>query len=361
VNLEALEKILAALPGYRRVQARRALYRDLVPSWLEATALPLELRRELEEAVPLPASAEFFPEADGSAERALVVLGDGEAVETVLMRHGSGRRTVCVSSQAGCALGCSFCATAERGWSRNLSAGEIVGQVRLVARRLAPAGEKVGNVVFMGMGEPLLNYEAVAEAVRELNAADGFNIAARRISISTAGIVPGIQRLAAFPLQVNLAVSLHAPDDRRRKELMPLAGKVPLRRLLAAVRDYQARTNRRVMFEYILIDGFNDNTADARALGGLLRKDGPRLFLVNLIPCNPARGFRAPPEARIEGFRRALEGEGVSVTRRYRFGRGVRGACGQLAGRDEIEEVEDGNVHDRESMPGAAPPGGRSG
>jgi len=331
VRLERLENILAEFPKYRRAQVRRALYENLVESWSAATALPADLRSRLEREVPLSGPEEIARDPSGESWRRLAVLSDGAKVESVLIRHRDGRNTVCVSAQSGCALGCRFCATAALGEGRNLAPGELVEQVLALARPLRREGGRVGNVVFMGMGEPFLNYDAVLAAVRELVAPDGLDLAARRVSISTAGIVPGIMRLASEPLQVNLAVSLHAPDDRLRSDLMPINRRYPLGRLIPAVRDYIAATGRKVMIEYLLLDRVNDGPDQARALAELLRGGLGRLFFVNLIRANPARGYAPSSEGRRRRFQEILEKRGIPWGLRSRFGLGVSGSCGQLA------------------------------
>ena len=200
------------------------------------------------------------------------------------MRHRD-RRTVCLSSQSGCPLACTFCATGAMGLGRSLRSGEIVEQLLALARILRDQGATVGNVVMMGMGEPFLNYDAVLEACRTMHDPDGFNLGARHIAISTAGWVPGIERLAEEPLPLRLALSLHAPTDEQREQLMPVTRRYPIERLMAACRDYRERTGRRIFVEYLLLDGVNDSDRDARRLGRLLGR-GPA-FHVNLIAYNP--------------------------------------------------------------------------
>lgn len=332
MNLEKMEKVLGSYPAYRRRQAREALFSRLVSSWDEATSLPSELRERLQREAPPVAALELYPEQDGSAVRFLSALTDGARVESVLIRHRAGRNTVCVSSQTGCALGCAFCATAGLGPGRNLSPGEILGQVLAAARMLKPGSARLGGVVFMGMGEPLLNPDGVFPAVGEIVSPEGLNLAARKVSISTVGIVPGIMRLASFPLQVNLAVSLHAPDDELRDRLVPVNRKYPLGRLIPAIRDYIAATSRKVMIEYVLIEKLNDSPDQARALARLLRDGLGRLFFVNLIRANPARGYSPSSPGRLRRFREVLESRLIPVGIRSSFGAGVGGACGQLTG-----------------------------
>jgi len=267
---------------------------------------------------------------DGRTEKVVLQLADGQTIETVLMDY-DGRRTVCVSSQVGCAVRCAFCATGLGGWTRNLSAGEIVQQVLYFARHLAPAGQNVSNVVYMGMGEPLLNYDAVLRSIETLNDAAGYNLGARRVTVSTAGLVPGIERLAAEGLPVGLAISLHAPVDELRNRLVPVNRRYPLGRLIPACREYAAKTHRRVTFEYALIEGVNDAPAQADALAQLLRG---LLCHVNLIPVNPVPElpYRPSPHESIVAFEQRLRERGINATLRVSRGADIQAGCGQLRG-----------------------------
>jgi len=322
-----LSHVLANEPAYRLKQVTRAVYVDLCEDWELVSVLPKGLRETLARACPLTIHAEEFVSKDGDTVKALVTLKDAARIETVLMRH-EGRNTVCVSTLVGCPMGCTFCATGKMGMVRKLTSSEIVEQVLYFARYFRPKGERVGSVVFMGMGEPFLNYDAVLEAIRILNGKDGFNIGARHISISTCGIPEGILRLAGEDTQVNLAVSLHAPNDAIRGVLMPVARAYPLPLLMSAIDTYIAKTNRKVMFEYLLVDGVNDAETHARELVALLKG---KLCMVNLISYNPTGVYTATSEAGINRFKRVLERGGVECTIRYRFGRDIEGACGQLA------------------------------
>ncbi len=276
--------------------------------------------------------SEVITADDGKTAKAVIHLDGGVVIETVLMRHRGGRNTVCVSSQAGCPLGCDFCLTGQRGFTRNLTAGEIVGQILLFARILKLEGERIRNVVFMGMGEPFLNYDAVMEAIRIMNDPEGLKIGGRRISISTIGIVKGIKKLAREPIQVNLAVSLHIPDDRLRSRLIPVNKEHPIRDVLEVVSGYIEKTRRKVMIEYLLLDGINDSPDDAEKLIVLLKRSLKNLYYVNLITYNPTGKYRSPPRHRIEKFQKTLEDANITVTLRHRFGREIKAACGQLAG-----------------------------
>lgn len=341
MDFEGIDKILAGEPKFRSKQVKQLIWRDLIEGWDEATTLPIELRKKLAGEYPLEIKAEVFPDKGGRSAKALITLGDGLNVETVLMRHAlrisqgaplAGRNTVCVSSQIGCPLGCVFCATGKAGFKRNLAAGEITEQVLFWARYLKMAGERVSNVVFMGMGEPFLNYDNVLEAVKTLNDDNLLGVGARHISISTAGIVEGIERMAEDMPQINLAISLHAPNDALRQKLMPVAKKYSLTRLMAAAAEYVARTNRKLMFEYIMIKDVNDSPQQAGELAGLLKNP---LFFVNLIVYNKT-GEMAPSGAdRVKKFKDILMQAGVQALERFRFGQEIKGACGQLSGQNK--------------------------
>jgi len=336
MNLDLLEKVLEKQSSYRLKQAKLAVFGELVENWSEAKTLPLVLQKELNEKCPLDIKTENIQESKNTT-KILLVLDDGLKIETVLMSHpdknGGGRRrnTVCVSSQVGCSLGCKFCTTGKSGFKRNLTVWEIIEQVLFFARKLKDKNERVDNVVFMGMGEPFLNYENVMEAIRLLNSKDGMEIGARSISVSTSGIVEGIKKLAGENLQANLAISLHASNDELRSKLMPVNKKYPLKNVLKAVDEYLVKTNRKVMFEYIMIDGVNDSGEHANELAGLMKK---KLYLVNLIPYNQTDVFNPSSPERIKQFREILEKDGISVTQRFRFGEKIKAACGQLAGED---------------------------
>jgi len=258
-------------------------------------------------------------------------LGDGNRIETVLLPDDK-RRTLCVSTQAGCAMGCSFCATARIGWTANLTAGQIVDQVNIVQQDVG----RISNVVYMGMGEPLANYEAVVKSLGILNHPAGKNIGIRHMTVSTCGLVPAIRKLACEQVRPRLAVSLNAPTDALRTKLMPLNAKYPIADLLRAVRFYQDRTRQRVTFEYVLIKGLNDSSGHAKMLVKLL--DG-FLCNVNLIEHNPYPGceFSGSSSERLRQFAAILDRAGVETTARYRMGRGIKAACGQL-GADWLEQ-----------------------
>ena len=317
-------------PGYRVEQAVRAQASG-ADDWHQVTSFSKDLRATMAERLPLwsvvPTDRQMS--RDGTIKWGLA-LEDGAVVECVLIAHARGRRTLCVSSQVGCALACRFCATGAMGFGRDLTPWEIVDQALLARREAEREGARLTNVVFMGMGEPLQNLDAVLAACDELHRdAPGLGISARQIAISTAGWVPGITRLADHPLPVRLAISLHAADDQTRGALMPINARYPIANLLAECRRYCDRTGRRVFIEYLLLEGVNDSPADAHRLADLLR-DGR--FHVNLIEYNPTDGdYRASSRDRRERFVNALEDAGIQASVRRSRGADVDAACGQLA------------------------------
>lgn len=332
MNFSVISEIIKDEPKYRFDQIRKGIFVDLLEDWDLFTGLPKTLRAELKEKCPLGIDAEVFEDDRDSAVKALIRLSDGKRIETVLMRHVGGRNTVCVSSQIGCPMACTFCATGKMTLLRNLTADEIAEQVLFFARYLKKEGKRVSGVVFMGMGEPLVNYDNVLEAVRTMNDHDGLNIGARHISISTCGVIDGIKRLTKEPLQINLAVSLHASNDKVRRTLMPIARTHTIEELLVAVDDYIKATHRKVMFEYLMIGGINDKEEHAFALAKLMRG---RLCMVNLIAYNSTGMFKSATKEKMLFFKKILEDFGVPVTIRYRHGRQVKGACGQLVTKED--------------------------
>lgn len=328
MDFKQLEKLLAGEPAFRKKQVKQLVFCDLIDNWGEATTLPVELRDQLAKNYSLDIKTEVFVAKDGRSAKVLITLADGLKIESVLMRHEK-RNSVCVSSQVGCALGCSFCATGKIGFKRNLTADEIVAQVLFWSRYLKKEDQAVNNVVFMGMGEPFLNYDNVLAAIKILNDPKGLAIGSRHISISTAGIVEGIKRLSEESLQVNLAVSLHAPTDKLRSRLMPVNKKYSIKQVLAAVDDYIVKTRRKVMVEYIMIKGVNDSEEQARQLVKILKR---HLIFVNLIVFNPTSTFKPSAAGQIEKFKNILETAGIQALQRYRFGGEIKAACGQLAG-----------------------------
>jgi len=315
---------LQGQPRYRLDQIWEGLYKqgaDLE----EISNIPKSLRQTLSEALP-PALA---PEAesvsrDGQTVKWLWKLHDGHMIETVLM-HYRERTTVCVSTQAGCAMACGFCATGQSGFDRQLSVGEIVEQV--IRARATSAPRRVSNVVFMGMGEPFANYDRTWAALQRLH--DDMGISARHLTVSTVGVIPGIDRMAKEELPVNLAVSLHAANDTLRDQLVPINKRYPIEQLVSACARYLAAKNRRLSFEWALIDGVNDSPDDARELAALCHRLRAH---VNLIPLNPTPGYptRGTPSDGVERFREELEQQGVNATVRRNRGTEIDAACGQL-------------------------------
>ncbi len=333
MNLEKLESILSEEPKFRLKQVRQAIFIDLINNWNQATNFPLALREKLNQDCPLEIEAENLISREGNSTKSLITLEDGLKIETVLLEHGAGRNTVCLSSQVGCALGCLFCATGKMGFKRNLTDAEIVEQAVYFARLLKKQGRQINNVVFMGMGEPFLNYENVMDAIKILNDKDGLNIGARHISISTIGVASGIKKLAGQLLQINLAISLHAPNNDLREQLIPANKKYSLDVIIEELNNYLKQTGRRVMIEYLMIDKFNDSKEDAMELALLLRRVDPPLYFVNLIAYNPTDEFKPSPTKRIKEFKLILNKQGIEVTERYRFGQDIKAACGQLVGK----------------------------
>jgi 23S rRNA (adenine2503-C2)-methyltransferase len=313
---------------YRGRQIARWVYQHGAGAVTEMTDLPQAFRARLAAGAKIGALrlCRTDESPDGSTTKYLVALEDEQTIECVLMRFADGRRTACISTQVGCAMGCAFCATGLSGLSRNLSAAEILSQAVLIRTQ---AGVRLSNIVFMGMGEPLANYAATLRAARLLAAPYGCGIGMRHLTISTVGLVPQIRRLAQERLQLTLAVSLHAPTDDLRNRLVPVNHRYPLTDLLDACREYVAVTGRRITFEYVLIDGVNDGMSEARALGALLR--GVHCH-VNLIPLNPVPGipFRRPPIPRVQAFAGTLRDAGMPVTVRIERGVDIQAACGQL-------------------------------
>jgi 23S rRNA (adenine2503-C2)-methyltransferase len=332
ISRETIATTLADLgePAYRSRQVYEALTRGLVTDFSEVTTLPVALRRALAERLR-PLSLELVETRAaprGAARKTLFRSADGEPVEAVLMTYTS-RATVCVSTQVGCAVRCAFCASGRLGLRRDLTAEEIVDQVLHFARELRQSGRRVTNVVFMGMGEPFHNYDETLRACRMLNDEDGFGLAARSISVSTVGVVPGMDRFAGEPEQFNLAVSLHAATDALRDTLVPLNRTYPLDELFAASARYVRRTHRKLMFEYIVLRGVNDTDEQVQMLAARVR---PPHYHLNLIAYNETGGdFRRPRAADLDDLRARLESVGVSCTVRSSPGGEIEAACGQLA------------------------------
>ena len=352
LDMPALTDLLKSWgePAYRAKQIWQGLYQHLYSASEQFTNLPNTLRAKLSENftfIPFKVKT-YLDSSDGFTRKTLFELPDGNLIEAVLMRYGdpadaphpnpspSGRgtklrRTLCISTQAGCAMGCVFCATGQVGYRRNLSSGEIIAQVMYYAQMLKPQDEVVTNVVFMGMGEPFHNYDNTLAAVDRLNDADGYNFGARRMTISTVGLVPQIRRFADEQRQVNLAISLHAAEDEERLAIMPVNKRFKIDEVLDACRYYVDKTHRRVTFEWALISGVNDTPEVARKLAARLKG---LLCHVNAIPLNPTAGYagQATDRERAELFKQTLEQAGIPCTIRMRRGIDIQAGCGQLAG-----------------------------
>ena len=329
VTREQLADLLEGTPRYRVEQVWSGLYEQFSEpgDW---TNLPTSMRADLAER--LPTALRLVTESvsrDGDTVKFLWELEGGSRVETVLMLYPD-RATVCISSQAGCAMGCGFCATGQAGFTRHLTVGEIVEQVAMGIRRARESDRRVSNVVFMGMGEPLANEETVWRAVERLHADIG--LSARHITISTVGIIPGIRKLTERPLPINLAVSMHAANDELRDELVPINRRYPIDDLIESCRDYLAVKHRRISFEWAMISGVNDRDRDAAELAELSLRVRPRVH-VNLIPLNPTPGFPTVGSSlqRVYEFRDLLRSHGAVATVRQNRGTEIDAACGQLA------------------------------
>ncbi len=328
-DIETVVAELGAAP-YRARQVYRALTQELAVDFEEMTALPRVLRGSLAARLaPLTLEpVEHWRSPAGDTEKALFATRDGHGVEAVLLRYPR-RATVCVSSQVGCAVGCPFCSSGRLGFTRQLTAEEIMDQVLHWARLLRPEGRRVTNVVFMGMGEPLLNADETLRACGLLNDPEGFALAARALSISTVGVVPGIERLSREAPQVNLAVSLHAGTDALRDRLVPLNRRFALDAVFAACARHVRATRRKLFFEWVVLPGVNDGDEQVAAAASRLRRP---LYHLNLIPLNETGGgFRAPTRDEVESLRRRFTAVGVRCTVRRSPGGEIEAACGQLA------------------------------
>ncbi len=332
MTLEEIEEFIQGLgkERYRARQLFRWIYRKGATDFGVMTDLSKSFREELSRIARIGGVREVrrLVSEDRTAAKFLFRLEDGAYVESVLIRDDD-RRTVCLSSQVGCPLRCRFCATGQMGFHRNLTAGEIVGQLLHVRRVLWEDGEDLTNVVLMGMGEPLLNYDQVLKAVRLIRHEMGIALGARRITLSTAGVVPGIERLAGEGVPLGLAISLNATDDATRTELMPINRKYPIGVLIRAAKDFARTYKRRITFEYVLIHGVNDSLGDALRLADLLRGIPCK---VNLIPYNPIPDapFRRPPMEQVLRFQEVLLSHHYTATLRDSRGRDIQAACGQL-------------------------------
>lgn len=345
-------------PAYRAKQIWQGLYQHLYNSPEQFTNLPKSLREKMAEEFTFTAFTvkTYLDSSDKSTRKTLFQLPDGNLIEAVLMRYGdpaddphpspspaSGRgakkrRTLCISTQAGCAMGCVFCATGQLGFKRNLTSGEIVAQVLYYAQMLKEQNEVVSNVVFMGMGEPFHNYDNTMSTIDRLNDADGYNFGARRFTISTVGLVPQIRRFADEQRQVNLAISLHAADDDERLAIMPVNKRYKIDDIIEACKYYIEKTHRRVTLEWALINGVNDTPEVAQKLAARLKG---LLCHVNAIPLNPTQGYsgEATSRQRADLFKETLEQAGIPCTIRMRRGIDINAGCGQLAGAESKNQA----------------------
>ena len=330
-------------PAYRLSQAKRAFFVDALQGWDGVTVYPKPLREACQSSTAWNALIPVHVQESRHHEtvKTLFACKDDKKIEAVLMCHEDERNTVCVSSQVGCAMACAFCATGSMKFGRNLTAEEMVEQVIHYVRWLKPKGQRVSNVVMMGMGEPFHNYDQVLKMLRVLNDQEGLNLGARRMSISTCGIVPGILRLAEEAFQVNLAISLHAGTDEVRSRIMPVNRAYPLTKLMEAVRVYIEKTNRKVMFEYLLLAGINDRPEDAEALAHLFGDD-LRLVHVNLIKYHQTEAFQGTTREQRLAFLDRLHALGIPATHRITFGEDIDAACGQLAVKESRGQVMQG-------------------
>ena len=365
LDLESLTQLMTSWgePAYRARQIWQGLYQHFYNSPSQFPNIPKPLREKLANEFDFVGvgPVRYLDSSDKQTRKTLFKLHDGHVIEAVLMRYGEPspptplphsrplsqrergvgvrgegkkRRTLCISTQAGCAMGCVFCATGQMGFKRNLSSGEIVAQVMYYARMLSKEEVPVTNIVVMGMGEPFHNYDNTMAAIDRLHDADGYNFGARRITISTVGLVPQIKRFADEKRQVNLAISLHAAEDGLRSSMMPVNKKYPIEEVLDACRYYVNQTGRRVTFEWALINGVNDTPEEAKKLVARLKG---LLCHVNAIPLNPTKGYegQATTHERAVRFKESLEQAGIPCTIRMRRGIDIQAGCGQLAGASE--------------------------
>lgn len=326
-EIESLITEVLGTPAFRGRQVAQAVYKRFVRDFEDITDLPKDMRARLVEMFQLaPCRVRKTDSAPDGTTKYLLDLADDEVVEAVFLPY-AGRTSVCISSQVGCPMACSFCATGTEGLARNLTAGEIVDQV-LCLQALHP-DRRISHIVLMGMGEPLLNFNEVLKAIRILNEEVGISL--RHITVSTVGVVPNIYKLAEEDMPITLAVSLHAPNDTLRSELVPLNEKYPIEQLMQACRDYVAKTRRRITFEYVLMAGVNDTEKEAHELGALLRREP--LVSVNTIPYNTtdvASRYRRPTPEATRQFRDIVASYGVTITQRQEKGHRIAAACGQL-------------------------------
>ena len=333
LNLPQLREQLKAMgePNYRALQVWQGLYQQLWDDPANFSNLPAALRQKLSDQFSFSSltPSQIQTSKDGETTKTLFLLPDGNAIEAVLMLYDD-RRTLCISTQAGCAMGCVFCATGQMGFKKHLTSGEIVEQVLYYARQLKQRSDRVTNIVIMGMGEPFHNYANTMAAIDLLNDQEGFRLGERRFTISTVGLIPAIRQFTKEKRQINLAISLHATNEVQRSDLLPVNKKYPIRELIQACREYTEVTGRRLTFEWALIHDVNNSVESAQDLGRLLKG---MLCHVNVIPLNPTRKYQgiATTRQRAEEFKAALEKIGIPCTIRIRRGIDIQAGCGQLA------------------------------
>ena len=333
LSYDELESHLKAAkqPSYRVQQIWNGIYKELIASPYEITTLPKDLRATLDDQFDFQSfdPVKEIMSRDKLTVKTLFKLPDSQFIEAVLMNYDQ-RHTLCISSQSGCGMGCSFCATGQMGFKRNLSSGEIIAQVIHYARTLAKQDQRVTNIVMMGMGEPFHNYDPVMAALNRLNHPDAFGLGARRFTISTVGLVPKIKQFADEGTQYNLAISLHTVDDELRSKMIPVNKKYPVDQIIDACGYYIQKTNRRITFEYAVIKGVNDSLQDAKALANKIKD---LICHVNLIPLNPTPGYERQPASinQVDSFRSILESYHIPCSIRVRRGIEIQAGCGQLA------------------------------
>ncbi|MBN1494250.1 23S rRNA (adenine(2503)-C(2))-methyltransferase RlmN [Candidatus Peregrinibacteria bacterium] len=324
------------IPQFRANQIYQALFKSAKNNYADIHVLPKDLTEFLEKEAPIYTLKPLIKNQnkDGTTIKALFELRDGEKIEAVLMKFEDKRNSVCVSCQAGCPMKCVFCATGKMGFRRNLTYEEIVDQALYFEQELLTKGERVNHIVFMGMGEPFLNYDEVIKAAKMFNDPAGFNISFRHITVSTSGIIPGIKQMINDIPQANLAVSLHAPNDKLRKKLMPVAKTYLMNELMETCKEYTHKTHRRITYEYVMLKDINDSDKCAHELSSLLRG---QLCHVNLIPFNEtySKGIKASVKNRIDSFAHILKINGIPATIRVSMGKEINAACGQLAGKNK--------------------------
>lgn len=326
------------LPSFRQKQLLNAVFQQGISDYQHITTFPKTLKELLDRELPIfsikPVLHVVSEKKD--TEKALFEIAGGLRIEAVLMKYQDGRNSICISSQAGCQMGCKFCATGTMKFGRNLTYEEIFDQVLYFHCRLVKQNQRISNIVFMGMGEPFMNYDNVLEAIRLLNHPDYLGLAARRITVSTSGLVDGINKLADEPLQVNLALSLHAPTQELREKIMPIAKRWKIDELLTAIDHYTSKTHRRVSYEYVMLKGINDSPEIARQLAKI-SKD--KLKHINIIPYNATdiANISGSDRQTILNFQKILQKEGISATVRVTMGEDIAAACGQLANKNKPE------------------------